>query len=55
MTKFFMIGSVVGWLLLSIIYGKLLHVLSLPTILAVAIGGVVGLIIGAALSEGKGK
>jgi hypothetical protein len=55
MNKFFTIGAVAGWLLLSIISGKLLPVLSLPTILAVAIGGVVGVVVGAALSGGQGK
>lgn len=55
MNKFFTIGAVIGWLLLSMIYGRLLPVLSLPTILAVAIGGVVGVVVGAALSGAKGK
>ena len=55
MSKFFTIGAVAGWLLLSMISGKLLPALSLPTFLAVAIGGVVGVIVGAALSGGKGK
>jgi len=55
MNKFFTIGAVVGWLLVSMISGKLQPVLSLPTILAVAIGGVVGVVVGAALSGGKGK
>ena len=55
MNKFFAIGAVAGWLLLSMIYGRLLPVLSLPTILAVAFGGVVGVIVGAVLSGAKGK
>jgi len=55
MNKFFTIGAVAGWLLLSMMYGRLLPVLSLPTILAVTIGGVVGLIAGAGLSGAKGK
>ena len=55
MNKFFAIGAVAGWLLLSMIYGRLLPVLSLPCILAVAIGGSIGLVIGGALSGGKGK
>ena len=55
MNKFFTIGAVAGWLLLSLIYGRLLPVLSLQTILAVAIGGVVGVVVGASLSSGKGK
>ena len=55
MNKLFTIGAVAGWLLLSMIYGRLLPVLSLPAILAVAIGGVVGVIVGAALSGNKEK
>ncbi len=55
MSKFFTIGAVAGWLLLSMIYGRLLPAMSLPTILAVAIGGVVGVVVGAALSGAKGK
>ncbi len=55
MNKFFTIGAVAGCLLLSMFSGKLLPVLPLPTILAVAIGGVVGVIVGAALSGAKGK
>jgi len=55
MNKYFTIGAVAGWLLLSMISGKLLPVFSLPTILAVAVGGVVGVVVGAALSAGKGK
>jgi len=55
MNKFFTIGAVSGWLFLSIISGKLWPVLSLPTILAVTIGGVVGVALGAALSGAKGK
>jgi len=42
MNKFFTIGAAVGWLLLSMISGKIWPVQSLPTILAVAIGGIVG-------------
>jgi len=55
MNKHFTIGAVAGWLLLSMISGKLLPVLSLPTILAVAIGGIIGVVVGAVLSGGKGK
>jgi hypothetical protein len=55
MNKHFTVGAVAGWLLLSLIYGRLLPVLSLPTILAVAFGGVVGVVVGATLSGGKGK
>ena len=55
MNKFSAIGAVVGWLLISMIYGRLLPALSLPTFLAVAIGGVVGTIVGAALSKAKDK
>jgi hypothetical protein len=55
MNKCFTIGAVAGWLLLSMISGRLLPALSLPTILAVAIGGVVGVIVGAAVAGGKGK
>jgi hypothetical protein len=55
MNKFFTVGAVAGYLLLSIISGKLLPALSLPAILAVAIGGVVGVVVGAALSREKGK
>lgn len=55
MNKFFTIGAVAGYLLLSIISGKLWLVFSLPAILAVALGGVVGVVVGAALSGGKGK
>lgn len=55
MNKHFTIGAVAGWLLLSMIYGRLLPVLSLQTILAVAIGGVIGVIVGAGLSGSKGK
>lgn len=51
MNKFFTIGAVAGWLLLSMIYGRLLPVLSLPTILAVVIGGAIGAIVGVALSR----
>lgn len=55
MNKFFTIGAVAGYLLISIISGKLLPVLSLPTILAVAIGGVIGVIVGAGFSGSKAK
>ena len=55
MSKFFAIGAVAAWLLLSIIYGRLLPALSVPTILAVAIGGSLGAVIGGAVSGGKGK
>lgn len=55
MNKFFTIGAVAAWLLLSIVSGKLWPVLSLPTILAVTIGGVVGVLLGPALSRARRK
>lgn len=51
MPKFFVIGGVVSWLLVSMIAGRLLPVLSLPTILAVLIGGIIGEIVGLALAR----
>jgi len=53
MNKYFTIGAITGWLFLSMISGKLWLVLSLPTILAVAVGGLVGEIVGMALSRDK--
>ena len=53
MNKFFTIGAVVGWLLVSVISGKLQPVFSLATILAVSIGGIIGVIVGSALFGGK--
>jgi len=55
MNKFFTIGAVAGWLLLSMISGKLWPVLSLPTILAVMIGGVVGVVLGVLCRGPKGS
>lgn len=55
MNKFFTIGAVAGWLLLSTITGKLWPALSLPTVLAVAIGGIVGVIVGAGILGSKDK
>jgi len=53
MNKFFTIGAVAAWLLPSIVSGKLWPVLSLPTILVVTIGGVVGVLFGPALSRAR--
>jgi Kef-type K+ transport system membrane component KefB len=47
---FFIIGAVVVYLLVSLIAGRLLPALSLPSILAVIIGGVIGEVIGFALA-----
>ena len=55
MGKFFTIGAVAGWLIMSMFYGKLLPAISLPTILAVSIGGIVGVIVGVAFSGTKEK
>jgi hypothetical protein len=55
MSKFFVMGAVAGWLLVSMASGRLLPALSLPTILAAFIGGVVGEIAGAALAAPKEK
>ena len=55
MNKFFTIGGVAAWLLLTSVSGKLWPVLSLPTILAVMIGGVIGVLLGSALSGAKRK
>jgi ABC-type branched-subunit amino acid transport system permease subunit len=55
MNKFFIIGAVTAWLLLRIVSGKLWPVLSLPTILVVTIGGVVGVLLGLVLSRARRK
>lgn len=52
MQVFFVIGAVAGWLLVSLFAGRLMPALSLPTIIAVVIGGIVGQIVGAAASVG---
>jgi uncharacterized protein YacL len=54
MGKAYAIGAVAGWLIVSMLYGKLLPALSLPSFLSVAIGGIIGIIIWAALSVGIG-
>ncbi len=50
MQVFFIIGGVAGWLLVSMLYGHLLPVLSLPSIIAVFIGGIVGTVVGAVVA-----
>ena len=45
MNAFFTVGAVAGWLLVSLISGKLQPVFSLTTILAVVIGGILGVIL----------
>jgi len=40
--KYFTVGAVAGWLLLSMISGKLLPALSLPSIITVMVGGIIG-------------
>lgn len=50
MQVFFVIGAVAGWLLVSLFAGRLMPVLSLPTIIAVVIGGIVGQIVGFAIA-----
>lgn len=52
MNVFFTIGAILGWLIVSRLTGGQLPLLSLQGILVVAIGGVAGIIVGAAL---KGK
>lgn len=49
----FTIGAVVGWLVVSFFYGRLLPAFSLPTFIAVAIGGIAGQVIGFALQGGQ--
>lgn len=51
MQVFFVIGAAAGWLLVSLFAGRLMPVLSLPTIIAVVIGGVVGQIVGLAIAR----
>ncbi len=51
---YFTIGAVVGWLAVSFFYGGLLPALSLPTFIAVAVGGTVGQIVGLASAGGQG-
>ncbi len=43
---FIVIGGVAGWLIVSLIADKPMPALSLPTILAVVIGGIIGSIYG---------
>ena len=49
MQLFFVIGGVAGWLLVSMLAGRLIPVFSLPTIIAVAIGGIIGQVVGFAI------
>jgi len=46
----FTIGAVVGWLVVSFFYGRLLLAFSLPTFIGVAVGGTIGQIVGLALT-----
>jgi len=55
MQLFFVVGAVAGWLLVSLISGRLLPVLCLPTIIAVFIGGIIGQFVGFALAGGTGQ
>jgi hypothetical protein len=53
MGKFFTIGGVAGWLLVSVLAGRLQPAFSLKTFLAVLIGGLLGVVVGAALTSKK--
>jgi len=55
MNKFFTLGAVAAWLLLGMVSGKLWPVFSLQTLLAVALGGIIGVLLGPALSGAKRK
>jgi len=50
MQLFFVIGGAAGWLLVSLFADRLMPVLSLPTIIAVVIGGIVGQVVGFAIA-----
>ncbi len=50
MQLFFVIGGVAGWLLVSLFAGRLMPVLSLPTIIAIAVGGIIGQVVGSAIA-----
>jgi hypothetical protein len=50
----FTIGAVVGWLIVSFFYGRLLPAFSLPTFIAVAVGGTIGQMVGLAVTGGQG-
>ena len=49
----FTIGGIAGWIIVSLCFGKLLPVLSLPAIIAVAVGGTIGQVVGLALVAGR--
>lgn len=51
MQIFFSLGAVAGWLLVSLFYGKLLPAFSIPTFIAVSVGGIVGVVAGCVWSE----
>jgi hypothetical protein len=51
--KLSIIGGAVGWFIGSMLYGETLPLLSLPAILAVLIGGVVGGMVESRLSRDK--
>lgn len=50
MQAFFLVGAVAGWLLVSLFAGHLMPALSLPTIIAVVVGGGLGQIMGIAIA-----
>ena len=54
MQPFFVIGGVAAWLLVSLLAGRLMPVLSLSTIIAVVVGGIIGQAVGFAIA-GAGK
>ena len=51
----FIIGSVAGWLLLSILFGRLLPAGSFWAFLAGMVGGVIGVAVGEVGSTDKGE
>ena len=47
---FFVIGAVAGWFVVSLVYGRPMPALSLPTIIGVVVGGVIAQVAGFAIA-----